>query len=151
DLSRVCEPDSVRVTQLCALETYQFVQHLVSAVKGTLASGKTAIDLVRAAFPGGSITGAPKIRAMQIIAELEPTARGTYCGSLGYLGFDGAADLSILIRTITASRGWWQFPVGGGIVAQSSPDCEYEETWHKAEGKLPPATAGGDSTNQNAE
>ncbi len=134
DLSRVCEADSVQVTQLCALETYQFVQHLVSAVEGTLASGRTAIDLVRAAFPGGSITGAPKIRAMEIIAELEPMARGAYCGSLGYFGFDGSMDLSILIRTITASRGWWQFPVGGGIVAQSSPEREYEETWHKAEG-----------------
>ena len=136
DLSRVCEPDSVRVTQLCGLEIYQFVQHLVSAVDGTLATGKTAIDLVRAAFPGGSITGAPKIRAMEIIAELEPTARGPYCGCLGYFGFDGSADLSILIRTITASRGWLQFPVGGGIVAQSSPQREYEETWHKAEGLL---------------
>ena len=136
DLSRVCLPESVRVTQLCTLETYQFVQHLVSAVEGTLAPGKTAIDLVRAAFPGGSITGAPKIRAMEIIAELEPTARGSYCGSLGYFGFDGSMDLSILIRTITAARGWWQFPVGGGIVAQSSPEQEYEETWHKAEGLL---------------
>jgi para-aminobenzoate synthetase component 1 len=136
DLSRVCRAESVRVTQLCALETYQFVQHLVSAVEGTLRPGATAIDLIRAAFPGGSITGAPKIRAMEIIAELEPTARGAYCGSLGYLGFDGAADLNILIRTITASRGWWQFPVGGGIVAASSPAREYEETWHKAEGLL---------------
>jgi para-aminobenzoate synthetase component 1 len=136
DLSRVCDPESVRVTQLCALETYQFVQHLVSAVEGTLAPGKTALDLVRAAFPGGSITGAPKIRAMEIIAELEPTARGPYCGSLGYFGFDGSMDLNILIRTITVSRGWWQFPVGGGIVSQSSPQREYEETWHKAEGLL---------------
>jgi para-aminobenzoate synthetase component 1 len=136
DLSRACEADSVEVTQLCGLETYQFVQHLVSAVEGTLAPGKTAIDIVRAAFPGGSITGAPKIRAMEIIAELEPTARGAYCGSLGYFGFDGSMDLSILIRTITAARGWWQFPVGGGIVAQSSPEREYEETWHKAEGLL---------------
>jgi para-aminobenzoate synthetase component I len=136
DLSRVCEADSVRVTQLCDLEVYQYVQHLVSAVEGTLSPGKTAIDLVRAAFPGGSITGAPKIRAMEIIAELEPTARGPYCGSLGYFGFDGSMDLSILIRTITASRGWWQFPVGGGIVAGSSPEREYEETWHKAEGLI---------------
>jgi para-aminobenzoate synthetase component 1 len=135
-LSRVCQAESVRVTQLCALETYQFVQHLVSVVEGTLRSEASAIDLVRAAFPGGSITGAPKVRAMEIIAELEPTARGPYCGSLGYLGFDGSADLSILIRTITASRGWWQFPVGGGIVAASSPAREYEETWHKAEGLL---------------
>lgn len=134
DLSRVCEADSVRVTQLCGLETYQYVQHLVSVIEGRLEVGKTAVDLVRAAFPGGSITGAPKIRAMEIIAELEPTARGPYCGALGYFGFDGSMDLNILIRTITASGGWWQFPVGGGIVAQSSPEREYEETWHKAEG-----------------
>ncbi len=134
DLARVCQPDSVRVTQLCRLETYQFVQHLVSSVRGTLAEGKGPLDLLRAAFPGGSITGAPKVRAMEIIAELEPTARGAYCGALGYLGFDGALDTSILIRTITAGRGWWQAPVGGGIVAQSDPAREYEETWHKATG-----------------
>jgi para-aminobenzoate synthetase component 1 len=136
DLSRVCTPESVRVTELCKLETYQFVQHLVSAVTGTLREGCSAIDLVRAAFPGGSITGAPKVRAMEIIAQLEPTARGPYCGSIGYFGFDGWADLSILIRTITAARGWWQFPVGGGIVAQSDPRQEYEETWHKAAGLI---------------
>ena len=136
DLSRVCTPSSVHVSQLCGLEIYQFVQHLVSVVRGTLAPGNSAVDLVRAAFPGGSITGAPKVRAMEIIAELEPTARGPYCGSLGYIGFDGSLDLNILIRTITAGRGWWQFPVGGGIVAQSSPEREYEETWHKAEGLL---------------
>jgi para-aminobenzoate synthetase component 1 len=136
DLARVCKPESVRVTELCKLETYQFVQHLVSAVTGTLREGCTAIDLVRTAFPGGSITGAPKVRAMEIIAELEPTARGPYCGSIGYFGFDGWADLSILIRTITAARGWWQFPVGGGIVAQSDPRQEYEETWYKAAGLI---------------
>lgn len=136
DLSRVCAPDSVRVTQLCQLEVYQYVQHLVSAVCGRLAEGRTPLDLLRAAFPGGSITGAPKVRAMEIIAELEPTARGPYCGSLGYLGFDGAMDLSILIRTITAGRGWWQLPVGGGVVAQSKPQAEYEETWHKATGLI---------------
>jgi para-aminobenzoate synthetase component 1 len=136
DLSRVCEPDSVRVSQLCRLEQYQFVQHLVSAVEGQLAPGRSALDAVEAAFPGGSITGAPKVRAMEIIAELEPTARGPYCGSLGYLGFDGTLDFNILIRTITAGRGWWQMPVGGGIVAQSSPQREYEETWHKAAGLL---------------
>lgn len=136
DLSRVCRPDSVRVTQLCRLEVYQFVQHLVSAICGELADGHSAFDLIRAVFPGGSITGAPKVRAMEIIAELEPTARGPYCGSLGYLGFDGSLDLNILIRTITAGRGWWQLPVGGGIVAQSTPQHEYEETWHKATGLL---------------
>ncbi len=136
DLSRVCMPDSVRVTQICGLERYQYVQHLVSVVQGTLRENQTPLDLVRAAFPGGSVTGAPKVRAMEIIAELEPTARGPYCGSLGYLGFDGAMDLNILIRTMTASRGWLQFPVGGGIVAQSDIDNEYEETWHKAAGLL---------------
>ncbi len=134
DLARVCRPDSVQVTQLCRLESYEFVQHLVSAVCGTLADEKTVVDLLRASFPGGSVTGAPKVRAMEIIAELEPTARGAYCGALGYLGFDGTADTNILIRTITASRGWWQAPVGGGIVAQSVPQREYEETWHKATG-----------------
>jgi para-aminobenzoate synthetase component 1 len=136
DLSRVCTPESVRVTQLCKLELYEFVQHLVSSVCGTLRPGRTALDLLQAAFPGGSITGAPKVRAMEIIAELEPTARGPYCGSLGYLGFDGSMDTSILIRTLTASKGWWQLPVGGGIVAQSVPEREYEETWQKAEGML---------------
>ena len=132
----MCTADSVRVTELCRLETYEFVQHLVSAVRGTLANGITALDLLRASFPGGSITGAPKVRAIEIIAELEPTARGPYCGSLGYLGFDGTLDTSILIRTITASGGWWQAPVGGGIVAQSVPEREYEETWHKATGLI---------------
>jgi para-aminobenzoate synthetase component 1 len=136
DLSRVCDANSVRVTQLCGLEMYQYVQHLVSVVQGRLSAGKTPLDAIRAAFPGGSITGAPKVRAMEIIAELEPTARGAYCGSLGYIGFDGTTDFNILIRTITASHGWWQIPVGGGIVAQSNPKHEYEETWHKAEGML---------------
>jgi para-aminobenzoate synthetase component 1 len=136
DLSRVCTADSVRVDQLCRLETYAFVQHLVSVVRGELAPARTPFDLIRASFPGGSITGAPKVRAMQIIAELEPTARGPYCGSLAYIGFDGQMDANILIRTITASHGWWQLPVGGGIVAQSDPDDEYRETWHKARGML---------------
>lgn len=136
DLSRVCEPASVRVTELCSVEVYQYVQHLVSAVTGRLRDGCGPLDAVAAAFPGGSVTGAPKVRAMEIISELEPTARGPYCGSMGYLGFDGTMDLNIMIRTITAGRGWWQMPVGGGIVAQSDPDREYDETWHKAEGLL---------------
>jgi len=136
DLSRVCRSESVRVPQLCGLEQYGYVQHLVSSVCGELEAGRTPLDLLRAAFPGGSITGAPKVRALQIIAELEPTARGPYCGSLGYLGFDGALDSSILIRTIAAAGRWWQLPVGGGVVAQSVPAREYEETWHKAEGML---------------
>jgi para-aminobenzoate synthetase component 1 len=136
DLSRVCRPDSVRVADLCRLETYQCVFHLVSVVVGELRADRSGLDLLRGAFPGGSITGAPKVRAMEIIAELEPTARGAYCGSLGYLGFDGTMDLNILIRTVTAGRGWWQFGVGGGLVAQSNPQQEYQETWDKAAGIL---------------
>jgi para-aminobenzoate synthetase component I len=136
DLSRTCRPDSVRVSQLCGLEMYEYVQHLVSVVEAQLRDDSTPIDLLRTCFPGGSVTGAPKIRAMEIIAELEPTVRGAYCGSLGYIGLDGRMDTSILIRTITAARGWWQLPVGGGIVAQSNPSEEYQETWHKAAGLL---------------
>jgi para-aminobenzoate synthetase component 1 len=136
DLSRTCRPESVRVSQLCGLETYEYVQHLVSVVEGRLRDDCTPLDLLRTSFPGGSVTGAPKIRAMQIIAELEPTARGAYCGSLGYISLDGRMDTSILIRTVTAARGWWQLPVGGAIVAQSNPREEYDETWHKAAGML---------------
>jgi len=136
DISRVCRAESVHVADLCRLESYAYVQHLVSSVRGTLREGCGPFELLAAAFPGGSITGAPKVRAMEIIAGLEPTARGAYCGSLGYVGFNGSMDTSILIRTITAGRGWWQLPVGGGIVAQSSPEAEYAETWQKAAGLL---------------
>jgi para-aminobenzoate synthetase component 1 len=136
DLGRVCEYGSVQVTGVCNLESYPTVHHLVSEVQGRLRPGMGPVDLLRAAFPGGSVTGAPKVRAMEIIAELEPTARGPYCGSLGYLGFDGSMDTSILIRTFTVGGGWVQFPVGGGIVADSSPEAEYEETLHKAVGLL---------------
>jgi para-aminobenzoate synthetase component 1 len=136
DLGRVCQYGTVRVPAVCRLESYRYVHHLVSEVRGRLRPEKGPVDLLRAAFPGGSVTGAPKVRAMQIIAELEPTARGPYCGALGYLGFDGTADTNILIRTLTVARGWVQFPVGGGIVADSDPGREYEETLHKAEGLL---------------
>lgn len=136
DLSRICRPESVEVTSLCGLETYQTVQHLVSIIVGELEDGVGVREILESIFPGGSITGAPKIRAMEIISELEPTARGPYCGSLGYIGFDGSIDWNILIRTVIASAGWWQFPVGGGIVADSDPLREYEETWHKALGLL---------------
>jgi para-aminobenzoate synthetase component 1 len=136
DLGRVCRYGSVHVPSVCRLESYRTVHHLVSEVHGVLRPDLGPVDLLRAAFPGGSVTGAPKIRAMEIIAELEPTARGPYCGSLGYIGFDGSMDTSILIRTFTIGRGWIQFPVGGGIVAESDPEREYEETWHKAEGLL---------------
>jgi para-aminobenzoate synthetase component 1 len=136
DLGRVCRYGSVRVEALCRLESFRYVHHLVSEVRGRLRSGLGPLDLLRAAFPGGSVTGAPKVRAMEIIAELEPTVRGPYCGCLGYIGFDGTMDTNLLIRTFTAGRGWVQFPVGGGIVADSTPEAEYAETLHKAEGLL---------------
>jgi para-aminobenzoate synthetase component 1 len=136
DLGRVCSYGTVRVSAVCALESYRSVHHLVSEVRGRLRPESGPFDLLRAAFPGGSVTGAPKIRAMEIIAELEPTARGPYCGSLGYIGFDGSMDTNILIRTFTIGRGWVQFPVGGGVVADSTPADEYAETMHKAEGLL---------------
>ncbi len=136
DLGRVCAYGSVRVAAVCALESFRSVHHLVSEIRGTLRPGLGPLDLLRAAFPGGSVTGAPKVRAMEIIAELEPTARGPYCGSIGYVGFNGSMDTSILIRTFTIGRGWVQFPVGGGIVADSTPEAEYEETLDKAEGLL---------------
>ncbi len=136
DLGRVCSYGSVRVEALCRLESYRHVHHLVSEVRGQIRAGLGPMDLLRATFPGGSVTGAPKVRAMEIIAELEPTARGPYCGSLGYVGFDGSMDLNLLIRTFTIGHGWVQFPVGGGIVADSTPEAEYAETLHKAEGLL---------------
>ena len=136
DLGRVCSYGSVRVAAVCRPETYRYVHHLVSEVRGRLRPGLGPVDLLRAAFPGGSVTGAPKVRAMEIIAELEPTSRGPYCGCLGYIGFDGSMDTNLLIRTFTVGRGWAQFPVGGGIVADSTPEGEYAETLHKAEGLL---------------
>jgi para-aminobenzoate synthetase component 1 len=136
DLSRVCTDDSVQVQQLCKIERYQYVQHLVSVVEGQLRPGKTVADLLRACFPGGSVTGAPKIEAMRWIARLEPNPRGPYCGSMGYISCGGDADFNILIRTITAAHGYWQFPVGGGITARSNPSLEEAETWAKAEGML---------------
>ncbi|MCI0705821.1 MAG: aminodeoxychorismate synthase component I, partial [Planctomycetia bacterium] len=136
DIGKVCEYGSVRVPRVCEVETFRFVHHLVSEVRGKLRPGLGPLDLLAAAFPGGSVTGAPKVRAMEIIAELEPTARGPYCGCLGWIGFDGSMDTNILIRTFTAGRGWVQFPVGGGIVADSDPAREYEETLHKAAGLL---------------
>jgi len=136
DLSRVCDDQSVRVEKLCEVEPYAFVQHLVSVVRGVLREDRTIADLLTACFPGGSITGAPKVEAMRTISELEPNARGPYCGSLGYISCGGSADFNILIRTVTAAHGWLQIPVGGGITAKSDPVAEEQETWHKAEGML---------------
>ncbi|MGB9792728.1 MAG: aminodeoxychorismate synthase component I [Thermacetogeniaceae bacterium] len=131
DLGRVCSYGSVHVPELIVLEEYPTVFHLVSTVRGVLAPGRDLVDLLKATFPGGSITGAPKIRAMEIIEELEPVKRGVYTGSIGYLGFDGSADLSIVIRTFVIKDGWAYFQVGGGIVADSDPEMEYWETIHK--------------------
>ncbi len=136
DLSRVCEDDSVIARQLCEVEGYEYVQHLVSVVQGRLRDDVTAVDALRACFPGGSVTGAPKIEAMRTIAALEPHHRGPYCGSIGYFSCGGGADFNILIRTITAAHGYWQIPVGGGITARSSPESEEAETWAKATGML---------------
>ncbi|MCL4515753.1 MAG: aminodeoxychorismate synthase component I [Firmicutes bacterium] len=132
DLGRVCEPGSVQVTELFTLEEYATVYHLVATITGRLKEDKDAIDLLKASFPGGSITGAPKIRSMEIIEELEPTRRNIYTGSIGYLGFDGDADLNIVIRTIMIKDHKAYFQVGGGIVADSVPEKEYQETLDKA-------------------
>lgn len=136
DISRSCKPGTVRVTGLCEVERFETVLHLVSTVVGSLRDDCDVWDLMAGCFPGGSITGAPKIRAMQIIAELEPTFRGAYCGSLFFLGPCGDFDSSILIRTFTLKHGWVHFPVGGGIVADSDPLDEYRETLHKASGMV---------------
>ena len=126
----------MRVTGLCEVERFETVLHLVSTVVGTLRDDCDVWDLMAGCFPGGSITGAPKIRAMEIIAELEPTVRGAYCGSLFFLGPCGDFDSSILIRTFTLKDGLVHFPVGGGIVADSVPLEEYRETLHKASGMI---------------
>jgi para-aminobenzoate synthetase component 1 len=134
DLSRVCRAGTVRVPELFALEQHPTVHHLVSTVVGELEPGRDAVDLLRVAFPGGSITGAPKVRAMEIIAELEPTRRGVYCGSLGYLSPTGEMDTSIAIRTAVVRGSDVYFQAGGGIVADSEPEAEYRETLDKARG-----------------
>ncbi len=136
DLSRVCAPGTVRVPELFALERYATVHHLVSTVVGELSPGADGADLLRAAFPGGSITGAPKVRAMEIIAELEPSARGVYCGAIGYWSVTGPLDSSIAIRTAVARGGRVYFSAGGGIVADSDPEQEYRETLDKARGMI---------------
>jgi para-aminobenzoate synthetase component 1 len=131
DLARVCRPGSIEVTELYGLETHPTVFHLVATVRGRLAPGKDALDALRAMFPGGSITGAPKIRAMQIIRELEKTARGPYTGAIGYFGFDGSADFNIAIRTVKLTGENVSYHVGAGIVWDSNPESEYEETLAK--------------------
>jgi len=136
DLSRVCAPGTVRVRELFALEHFATVHHLVSTVVGELVSGASALDLLRAAFPGGSITGAPKVRAMEIIAELEPSARGVYCGAIGYWSVTGELDTNIAIRTAVCRDGRVYLSAGGGIVADSDAEQEYRETLDKARGMI---------------
>ena len=131
DLGRVCEFGSVSVPELAMIESYPTVHHLVSTVTGRLRDDCDAVDLLTATFPGGSITGAPKIRVMEIIAELEPVRRGVYTGSIGCLGFDGSVNLNIAIRTAVVKDGMCHFHVGGGIVADSDPEAEYQETLDK--------------------
>ncbi|HYH92051.1 MAG TPA: anthranilate synthase component I family protein [Candidatus Saccharimonadales bacterium] len=136
DLGRVCRPGSVRVPRLCRLERTAAVQHLVSTVTGRLAAGRDAFDLLSASFPGGSITGAPKIRAMEILESLEPVRRGPYTGALGWIGPDGAMQTSILIRTFVADGRRLTLHVGGGITWKSDPAEEWAETVAKARGPL---------------
>ncbi len=132
DLAKSCRIGSVSVPRLFEVRSFPSVHHLVSTVTGTLATGRTALDLLRGCFPGGSITGAPKVRAMQIIEELEPHRRGLYCGSIGYIGHDGAMDTNIAIRTLVHRDGCARFWAGGGVVADSVMAQEYQETFDKA-------------------
>ena len=132
DLGRVCRFGTVKVTELAILEVFPTVFHLTSTVEGRLREGKNCIDLLKATFPGGSITGAPKVRAMEIIDELEPTKRSVYTGSIGYLSFNGNIDLNIAIRTLLVKGNKAYFQVGGAVVYDSNPEAEYQETLDKA-------------------
>ncbi len=142
DLGKVCEGGSVQVDEYMSVETYAHVHHIVSNVSGRLRSGVSPIGVIRALFPGGTITGCPKVRCMEIIAELEGMGRGAYTGSLGYLNRDGSCDFNILIRTITATADGIKFRAGAGIVADSNPAQELAETGAKAEGLLRALEAG---------
>ena len=136
DIGKVCRYGSVRIKKLRRIESYKTVYHTTSTVEGIINNGIDCVDLLKATFPGGSITGAPKVRAMEIIEELEPNKRAFYTGSMGYLGFNGNIDLNILIRTILLKENKLYYPVGGGIVWDSTPEAEYEETITKAKALL---------------
>jgi para-aminobenzoate synthetase component 1 len=132
DLGKSCVPGSVHASKVFDVESFASVHHLVSTVEGRLAPGKHALDLLAGAFPGGSITGAPKVAAMRIIEELEPQRRSVYCGSIGYVGFDGDMDINIAIRTLVQHGEWIYAWAGGGVVADSDVDAEYQESLDKA-------------------
>ena len=134
DLGRVCRPGSIHVSDLRKVETFPQVHHTVATIEGELDDGHNIIDLLKATFPGGSITGAPKVRAMQIIRELEPHAREIYCGAIGYISTNGRAQFNVAIRTMVVKDGQAHFWSGGGIVADSHPESEYQESLVKAEG-----------------
>jgi anthranilate/para-aminobenzoate synthase component I len=136
DLGRVCRYGSVRADEFMVLESYSHVTHIVSNVTGEIKPELDAFDLIKAVFPGGTITGVPKIRCMEIIDELEPTVRGPYTGSIGYISYTGDMDMNIIIRTFIIKDGWAHVQVGAGIVADSDPDTEYNETLYKAEALL---------------
>jgi len=136
DLGRVCQPGTVEVNEHMVIERYTTVQHIVSNVRGKLAEGKDVIDVFKAMFPGGTITGCPKIRCMEIIHEQEQRPRGPYTGSIGYVAWDGSADMNILIRTFWHHDGQLHWAAGAGIVADSDPEHELIETEHKAEGLM---------------
>ena len=136
DLGRVCEIGSVEIARYAEVERYSHVQHLVSEVRGVLAPGKTSTDALASCFPAGTLTGAPKIRAMEILERLEPVRRGPYTGALGWIGPDGAMQTSILIRTVVADGRRLTLHVGGGITWRSDPAAEWDETVAKARGPL---------------
>lgn len=136
DLGKICETGSVKVKKMFSIESYANVHHMVSTVYGKLKKGLDITDCLKSTFPGGSITGAPKLRSMEIIDELEPVKRGIYCGSIGYIDNSGDADFNIAIRTGVVTKGKLYFYVGGGIVADSQPDLEYQETITKAKAFL---------------
>jgi anthranilate synthase component I len=136
DVGRVAAPGSVRVTEQMVIERYSHVMHIVSNVEGRVAPGRDAIDVLKAAFPAGTVTGAPKVRAMQLIDELEPVKRGVYSGAVGYLGFNGDMDVAIAIRTAVVKAGALHVQAAAGIVADSDPQSEWHETQHKARALL---------------
>jgi anthranilate synthase component 1 len=140
DLGRICQAGSVEVDEMMVLESYAHVHHIVSNVRGVLRTDVTPGMAIRAVFPGGTITGCPKIRCMEIIAELEDSPRGAYTGSFGYLNRDGSLDLNILIRTIVMHGRALQLRAGAGIVADSDPEAELDETRAKARGLLQAVT-----------